>query len=76
MNKIRKITLTVIGGILAFLGLLFILVPGPAFLFLPIGLAILSLEYDWARDYLKRCQRWMRKGAKQLDSLLLKWRHR
>ena len=76
MTQMKKIFNTFIGSVLVFLGLIFILIPGPAIIFLPLGLALLSLEYDWAKSYLKRCQRWMRTSAKYLDNCLMKMRNR
>ena len=43
-SKLKTTLITVVGGFLTFIGAVFILVPGPAFLFLPIGLAILSFR--------------------------------
>lgn len=74
--SMRKMLITLVGGLFAFMGLVFVLVPGPAFLFLPVGLAILSLEYPLAKKWLKKCQRWMRKGAEQTDRMLGKLKRR
>ena len=71
-SKIKYVFITAVGGFLTLIGAVFILLPGPAFLFLPLGLAILSLEHEWAKSWLKRCQRWMRKGAVQADKWLYK----
>lgn len=62
--------INIIGGFLVVIGTIFILLPGPAFLFLPIGLAFLSVEHVWARIWLKRCQRFMRQSAVKLDRLI------
>ncbi|MFD2167717.1 PGPGW domain-containing protein [Thalassotalea euphylliae] len=70
----KKVAITVVGGCLAFIGLIFVIIPGPAFLFLPVGLAILSLEYPLAKQWLKKCQRWMRQGAEQMDRFVAKCR--
>jgi putative transmembrane protein PGPGW len=69
-QQLKKLVITISGGFLALIGIIFILVPGPAFLFLPIGLAILSLEYEVAKIWLKKCQIWMRKGAVRMDALV------
>lgn len=74
--SLRKMVITLVGGFLALIGAIFVLVPGPAFLFLPLGLAILSMEYPLARQWLKKSQRLMRKGAEQLDALLAKLKKR
>jgi len=67
LSKVKRYFISLLGIILVALGLIFIILPGPAILFLPLGLALLSLEYDWAKVWLRRCQRWMRKGAVKLD---------
>ncbi|NMP31869.1 tellurium resistance protein TerC [Thalassotalea sp. M1531] len=75
-SQIRKLMITIVGGFLAFIGVVFILVPGPAFLFLPIGLAVLSLEYPLAKDWLRKSQRWMRTGAVKMDAWVSRLRRR
>ena len=69
-KQFRLLMINIIGGILTLIGTIFIVLPGPAFLFLPIGLAILSLEHAWAKVWLRRCQRMMRKGAVKIDTLM------
>jgi len=66
-KQLKKLLITIVGGFLVFIGAIFILVPGPAFLVLPIGLAILSLEYDGARVWLKKSQKLMKQGAEKMD---------
>lgn len=75
-RTIKNTLISLLGFILVAIGLIFILLPGPAFLFLPVGLALLSLQYDWAKVWLKRCQRLMRKSAVQLDKMWLKFKYR
>ena len=36
------------------LGLIMLVTPGPAIVVIPVGLAILSIEFTWARAWLKR----------------------
>lgn len=74
--KLKTTILTIIGFACVTIGLIFVLLPGPAFLFLPIGLALLSLEYDWAKVWLRRSQRWMRDMAVQLDKWCTEFKHR
>ena len=75
-NKIKYLLITMIGSLLTIVGVIFIILPGPAFLFLPIGLAVFSVEHDIAKVWLRLCQRWMRKSAVQADKLLYKIRSR
>jgi tellurite resistance protein TerC len=39
------------------LGLVMIVTPGPAIVVIPVGLAILSIEFTWARIWLKRLRK-------------------
>lgn len=47
--KIKKLFISIIGGILLIIGIIMIIVPGPAYLIIPAGLGILGTEYIWAR---------------------------
>lgn len=75
-DKTRKLVISLVGGFLTIIGTLFILVPGPAFLFLPLGLAVLSLEYPLAKKWLRKSQRMMRVSAEKLDRLIYRLRKR
>ncbi|MCL1137098.1 PGPGW domain-containing protein [Shewanella pneumatophori] len=68
---IKKALITIIGGLLTLTGAALIVLPGPAWLLLPIGLAILSLEYTWARHWLKKSQAHLSKTARWLDRKML-----
>ncbi|MBO9491118.1 hypothetical protein J7384_12165 [Endozoicomonas sp. G2_1] len=58
-----------------FVGTVFVILPGPAFIFLPLGLAMLSREYNWARVWLRKVQKMTNSSAKKLDALFAKrWR--
>ena len=72
----RKILVSLVGGILALLGVVLFIVPGPAWLFLPAGLAVLSLEYPWAERWLKVCMAKFRQSAAWLDRKLLARKYR
>jgi len=61
---------TMLGFLCLFIGTVFILLPGPAVIFIPLGLALLSLEYDWAKLWLKRSQRYFRQAAVKADQVL------
>ena len=53
----RRIVIGVIGGSLLLLGIALIVLPGPAFIVIPVGLIILSLEFAWARNWLLKIRR-------------------
>ncbi len=48
----RRVVITLVGGTVVLIGVIMIVVPGPAFVVIPIGLAILGLEWAWARRLL------------------------
>ena len=53
----RRITVLVVGFSVLAIGIALIILPGPAFIVIPIGLAILSAEFAWARRWLRKVRR-------------------
>jgi len=53
----RRIVIAVVGGTVLLVGLIMLVTPGPGMVVIPIGLAILGLEFAWARMWLKRIRR-------------------
>jgi uncharacterized protein (TIGR02611 family) len=49
MQNGKRIAVTVVGGILLVAGLVFLVLPGPGFVLILAGLAILATEYVWAQ---------------------------
>lgn len=58
----RRIAVGVVGGTVLLIGLALLVLPGPALVVIPIGLAILGAEFAWARHWLRK----VRKGATDL----------
>ncbi|HEV2097101.1 MAG TPA: PGPGW domain-containing protein [Chthoniobacterales bacterium] len=56
MPRFRKVIVTVIGATIVMIGLALVVLPGPAFVVIPIGLAVLASEFAWARRVLRRGQ--------------------
>ena len=50
----KRIAITVVGISILAIGIVMIIAPGPALILIPVGLAILGLEFAWARLWLKR----------------------
>jgi tellurite resistance protein TerC len=44
----------IVGVTVLAIGVVMIVTPGPALVVIPVGLAILSIEFTWARAWLKR----------------------
>jgi tellurite resistance protein TerC len=56
MILLRKCPVADLGGALLIAGLAMFVLPGPAFVVIPAALAILAVEFLWARRWLA----WMR----------------
>jgi tellurite resistance protein TerC len=50
----RKLAIATIGASVVALGVAMLVLPGPAILVIPVGLAILAVEFAWARRWLER----------------------
>lgn|GEM_PF-1100073 len=70
----KKAVITVVGILITLLGFALIILPGPAFLLIPVGLAILALEYPSARKWLRKFQHWMTVSAKKADDFFARRR--
>ena len=51
---LRKLIVGVIGVTIILLGVAMVVLPGPASIVIPIGLAILATEFAWARRAVRR----------------------
>ena len=60
---LRRIALTLVGALVLVIGIAMIVLPGPAFVFVPAGLSILALEYAWARRWLATVRARIRAAA-------------
>lgn len=54
MKHVKRLMIAVIGFTVLAIGLALIVLPGPAILVIPAGLALLSIEFAWARNLLIR----------------------
>jgi tellurite resistance protein TerC len=50
----RRIAVALVGGTVLAIGVALLVLPGPALVVIPIGLAILGLEFAWARVWLRK----------------------
>lgn len=50
----RRITIAIIGGTVVLVGVVLLVTPGPGVLIIAAGLAILAIEFAWARVWLAR----------------------
>ncbi len=52
----KRIVVAVVGGTITLIGIALLVLPGPAFIVIPIGLSILATEFVWARGFLRRAR--------------------
>ncbi len=69
LRHTKRIIVTVVGFTVLFIGIAMIILPGPAFIVIPLGLAILAGEFVWAKKLLDKVKSGV-KGAK--DSIYKK----
>jgi uncharacterized protein (TIGR02611 family) len=53
-GRFYRIGFTILGATVTLVGLAMLVTPGPAFVVIPIGLAMLALEFVWAERLLDR----------------------
>jgi tellurite resistance protein TerC len=53
---VRRIVVAVVGTTVLLLGVVMIVTPGPALILIPAGLAILGIEFAWARYWLRKAR--------------------
>ena len=53
---VKRVIVSVIGATFLLIGIALLVLPGPAFIVIPVGLAILATEYAWARRWLKKAR--------------------
>jgi uncharacterized protein (TIGR02611 family) len=71
LKQAKRLVVIVIGFTVLIFGLVLIVLPGPAFLVIPLGLAILGTELIWARRLLQRMKEKTSQMASQMNR---KWK--
>jgi hypothetical protein len=56
LSLIRKIAVGIVGFTVLLIGIALVVLPGPAFIVIPLGLAILATEFVWARSLLNKAR--------------------
>ncbi|MDP3581791.1 MAG: PGPGW domain-containing protein, partial [Ignavibacteria bacterium] len=54
LKQLKRILIAIIGGTIVVIGLFMIVLPGPAFIVIPLGLTILATEFIWAKRMIER----------------------
>lgn len=59
MRLLRRVLIGLVGGTVLLIGIAMILLPLPSILVIPAGLAILAIEFTWARHWLVRVRQYL-----------------
>ena len=68
-KQARKAVILVLGSSVLLIGIAMLLLPGPAFIMIPLGLSILALEFAWARHWLRRIRMKIAEGQKMIGKV-------
>jgi tellurite resistance protein TerC len=60
----RRLVIFLLGSTVMLIGVVMIVTPGPAFVMIPLGLAILTIEFAWARRWMAH----LRQGFRQVET--------
>lgn len=63
IKQVKRLIVTAVGFTVLLIGIAMIILPGPAFIIIPIGLAILATEFIWARKLLKKVKSKLKKDT-------------
>ena len=66
LNSVKKLIVAVIGFTILIIGIFMIVLPGPAFIVIPLGLAILATEFVWAKRWLDKVKQKISEQKKKL----------
>ena len=66
-RTVRRIAVAIIGTSVVLVGIAMLVLPGPALVVIPAGLAILGMEFAFAR-------RWLRQLKETGEGAILRWR--
>ncbi|MHC1768826.1 MAG: PGPGW domain-containing protein [Verrucomicrobiia bacterium] len=64
MKKVKRILIAVAGVTVLAIGTALVVLPGPAFIVIPAGLAILATEFTWARRWLRSTKNFAKRSAR------------
>ena len=62
LRQLRRVAVAFVGGTVVAVGVAMVVLPGPAILVIPAGLAILATEFHWAGRLLHRVRRTTDRG--------------
>jgi uncharacterized protein (TIGR02611 family) len=67
IRQVKKLVVAVMGFTMLIAGIAMIVLPGPAFIFIPAGLAILATEFLWAKKLLQKLKEKLRRDKESKE---------
>ena len=62
---VKQIIVAILGASVLLIGLALVILPGPAFIVIPLGLGILATEFVWAKHWLDKVKGMLGKSKPQ-----------
>lgn len=72
LRTVRKAIIFVVGVTVCLIGIALLVLPGPAFVVIPAGLAILAIEFVWAKKLLEKVKAGGESGWRTFKALFQK----
>lgn len=66
LKFLKRIVIAIVGFTVLLLGVVMIVLPGPAFIIIPLGLAILATEFVWAQRLLTKAKAYFEKQRQRV----------
>ena len=66
LKFLKRIVIAIVGFTVLLLGVVMIVLPGPAFIIIPLGLAILATEFVWAQRLLTKAKAYFDKQRQRV----------
>lgn len=66
----RILIVTIIGYAILIIGIIMLPLPGPGTLIILIGLTVLALEFEWAREANKQGHQWLERIVYKIKAML------
>jgi uncharacterized protein (TIGR02611 family) len=76
LSLTTKIVVGIVGTAVVLVGVVMLVTPGPAFVLIPLGLAILATEFEWAHRWLEKAKAKARAAKERAEAVDPKVRRR
>jgi len=71
---IKRFLVGLLGGAIMAIGVAMIVLPGPAFIVIPLGLAVLATEFNWARRWFRKARDLLKRAKRSARLKMLRQR--